>query len=445
VRFLIFLIVLLWSFPVQAQGTASFLSRFDKIGTAAFENRNATKPMSVVLFLMDDVGKELWLPSHETGEATSTTNLDTLRTQGITFTNSYVTPLCGVTHVQLHTARWAFRTKSSGGRGKLNQFELTLGDMIRKSDQPYRAAWFGKWNAANGVVDGTANDNSFASGFGWDAYIGHTGTTPVYSPFAHRESHAYRNGFYTDVTLSENTTDYYADKVFADAISWLGTIGDDPYVLVLSGPIGHSPLDTDNTLVIFHSDDGDALRTQTTPCVGTAGKGLLNECGINVGMVMAYGNIPSGDRNSTNTSLVNIMDVTATIADVVGAKYLPTRFASDTHAGQTIYLGQKRIQDGLSLQSIWLGRCNGYEWCWTRDGGSTRLAHSGLGGAGQTRVLRNATHKIHLAADNSTYTCYSMDPPNEDPEGDESGDGIACDSTHDSLKTSLTALEATGS
>jgi hypothetical protein len=491
-RYLVFLIVLLWGFPAQAQGTASFQARFDKIGTAAFENRNPTKPMNVVLLFVDDVGKELWLPSHETGPATSTTNLDSLRTQGITFSNAYVTPLCGSTHVQIQSGRWQFRTQSSGPGGLLSSNELALGNQIRKSDQPYRSAWFGKFNAQHSTGTGGGGFATASSDFGWDYLVGFGGCCGLYTLFTETTNHGYRNGNNSTDGGISNTTDYLGDKVFADAISWLGTIGDDPYVLVVSSHIAHSQfhnagstdlevlgedsldcplssiehcqssmidrwddqipsllsaIDTSNTLVIFISDDGDARRGDVGVCdwdpAHEGSKGSLHECGINVGMVMAYGDIPAAKRNTTDTSLTSIVDISATIADVVGAKYLPTRFPSD--ASDSKYNGQKRIQDGLSLRSIWSGRCNGYEYCWTRDGGSTRLAHSGNGAAGDIRVLRNATHKIFLDRDNTTYTCYSMNPPNEDPDEDGSTNGIACDSTHDALKASLTALEATGS
>ena len=144
-------------------------------------------------------------------------------------------------------------------------------------------------------------------------------------------------------------------------------------------------------------------------------------------------------QNTSTTDLVTGADVFATVADIVGAKYLPTRFGSN--ADDSRYNGQKRIQDGLSLRSFLTttNRCNGYEYCWHRDGGSTRnlYATEGARAVGVYSAIRNATHKYRT--DGTTEQCYSMSPADEVPAA-----GIACDATHDMLEAAIATLEATG-
>lgn len=475
------LLLLILAVPASAQGTTSFYENFKTLGTERFENPNQERPMNIILLWVDDIGKEQWRSKEETGsgetEIPATPNLDSLRTQGITFINAYTNPLCAPSHRSLVTGRYGFRYQGGGPGVATSTYELTLAEAVRYSKQSYRTAWFGKFNHRCITTDGNCGGGTVAQSsalHGWEYFSGFQGPSiSDYESWSNQIVHGYRNGQLLDEGSSSNTN-YITGDIFSQAIAWLATIGEDPFVLVISANASHFPfheansgdgqncilvggndecvktmteywdaqipallaaVDTTYTYVIFMSDDGDALRFQTATC--TAGKGSLEECGSNVGLVISYGDVPVSLRNTEESSLVHVADLFATIVDITGAVGLPTRVPQNPLDAR--YNGQKRIQDGLSLQSFWTAgnRCSGYEYCWHRDGGSTRVLHAGNGSSGFIRAVRDADFKYVLNPDDTTDSCYDMNPPDDTVT-------VAL-SNCDALKASMAALEATGS
>src|SRR4051794_12535930 len=76
------------------------------------------RPPNIVVILADDLGAEC--VNCYGGTSYKTPNVDALARSGIRFQNSYATPLCSPSRVQLMTGRYGFRTGWINliGRGK---------------------------------------------------------------------------------------------------------------------------------------------------------------------------------------------------------------------------------------------------------------------------------------------------------------------------------------
>jgi len=135
--------------------------------------KKKTSP-NVVLFITDDQG---WGDLSYNGNTNlQTPNIDGLATNGISFENFYVQPVCSPTRAELLTGRHFTRLGvygTSAGAERMNLDETTLADILKK--EGYATAAYGKWH--NGMQPpyhpnsrGFDDFYGFASGH-WGSYF----------------------------------------------------------------------------------------------------------------------------------------------------------------------------------------------------------------------------------------------------------------------------------
>ncbi len=133
------------------------------------------KGPNIVLIMADDQG---WGDLSSNGNSNlSTPNIDALATNGASFQNFYVQPVCSPTRAELLTGRHFMRLgvyDTSAGGERLNLDETTLADVLKRAG--YATAAYGKWH--NGMqppyhpnTRGFDDFYGFASGH-WGNYYG---------------------------------------------------------------------------------------------------------------------------------------------------------------------------------------------------------------------------------------------------------------------------------
>jgi len=156
-------------------------------------NEPTVKKPNIILFLTDDQG---WGDLSSSGNNNlSTPNIDALRTNGATFNNFYVQPVCSPTRAEILTGRYFTRTgvyETSSGGERINMNETTIAEILKKAD--YHTAAFGKWH--NGMQPPYhPNSKGFDEYYGFAS--GHWGN--YFSPMLeHNGALVKGNGFLVD-------------------------------------------------------------------------------------------------------------------------------------------------------------------------------------------------------------------------------------------------------
>lgn len=221
---------------------------------AAAESRPSEKP-NILIILADDLG---WSDLGCYGNSTiATPHLDQLAREGMRFTQAYAAaPICSPSRAALLTGKsparlhFEFVSKPDGSRPpagtRLRQppfprdlalDELTLAEAI---DPSYRTGYFGKWHL-------TQNNDRY---LGWGNSMG-----PLQQGFDQgsedRGSHPYT------FTQKEKTTfddmpkgSYPEDQLTRDAISFIESAGNRPFLLYYSMYYVHTPVRTRSAWLI---------------------------------------------------------------------------------------------------------------------------------------------------------------------------------------------------
>jgi len=117
------------------------------------ENKPEQKPKAqdklqkpnIVLIMADDQG---WGDLSIHGNTNiNTPNIDALATNGTTFENFFVQPVCSPTRAELLTGRYSGRLgvyRTSAGGERMNLGETTIAEILREAG--YRTAAYGKWH-----------------------------------------------------------------------------------------------------------------------------------------------------------------------------------------------------------------------------------------------------------------------------------------------------------
>lgn len=127
--------------------------------------KNLEKP-NIILIMADDLGMET-ITSYG-GESYRTPEIDKLASKGIRFTNSYSTPLCTPSRVQIMTGKYNFRNYV--GFGILDPNEKTFGHYMK--EQGYATGITGKWQLYGNKrqYELAGQHGSLPKGAGFDEY-----------------------------------------------------------------------------------------------------------------------------------------------------------------------------------------------------------------------------------------------------------------------------------
>ena len=340
------------------------------------KNQMHKKP-NILFILVDDLG---WkdINAYEKQDI-DTPALDKLAREGMLFTHAYASaPVCspsraaaltgqypariGLTnHLSHHNytpkdALWADAPSLSS----LPSNALTFAEVLQK--QGYRTGFFGKWHLSTSVkgaaAKGAADPSTSPDKQGFDRALGggmYGGPPSWFSP--------YRNAYIRDGEPGE----YLPERLASEVIQFISEDNSKPFIAVMWPFLVHSPLDTkkhliekyekrksqgrkigkspilagmiealdlaiaevlqvlaerdlsDNTLVIFSSDNGGTVHSNNGGLRGT--KGYLFEGGLRVPLIVRWpGEIAPG---SVSDALVSNVDFFPTFLAAAGVDLSP--------------------------------------------------------------------------------------------------------------------------
>lgn len=214
---------------------AALASAIVLLACGAASHAAETKAPNFVFILTDDLG---WRDLSCYGSTFyETPNLDRLASQGMHFTNAYAAcQVCSPTRASIVTGKYPARLHLTdyipgARRGKLNPApylhhlplkELTLAEALRESG--YATAFFGKWHLGG--------PGFYPEQQGFELNVGgcEKGAPPSYfSP--------YRIPTLTDGPKGE----YLTDRLTDEAVKFLDSVGDRPFLLYFSHYAVHNP------------------------------------------------------------------------------------------------------------------------------------------------------------------------------------------------------------
>lgn len=178
---------------------------------------------NVVIFLADDAGWGDY--SHSGNTQSSTPNIDSIATGGVSLDRFFVCPVCSPTRAEFLTGRYHLRCGVRGvstGQERLNLDEKTIADSFKAAG--YATGAFGKWH--NGT-----QWPYHPMGRGFDEYLGHT------------SGHW---GEYFDAPLDDNgrmvrTKGYIVDVCTDRAIDFIERSHTRPFLCYVPFTTPHSP------------------------------------------------------------------------------------------------------------------------------------------------------------------------------------------------------------
>jgi len=351
-------------------------------GRATLAETVPAKKTNIVFILIDDLGwRDLGYMGSQYYE---TPNIDRLASQGMVFTSAYACPNCAPSRACLisgvYTPRHGIYTVASSVRGPAASRKLepipntevlsTRWISIAKTlhTAGYVSASIGKWHGGDDPVAGP-----LAHGF--DVKVGgDAGTDNYFSP--------YKLPLLADGAPSE----YLTDRLTDEAIKFVEQNQSKPFFLYLPHYAVHTPIQgkkeltakyekktpsngqgnatyaamiesvdegigrllkrldelklTDNTIVIFTSDNGGLVPiTSNQPLRG--GKGQLYEGGIRVPMIVRWPGVVQPGTKS-DEPIINV-DFYPTLAEVAGAA-LPTTQPVDGLSFIPLFKGEKNLK-----------------------------------------------------------------------------------------------------
>lgn len=301
---------------------------------------------NILFIIADDLGKDAISGYMEGSIKPTTPNIDDIRTNGLTFTNFWVNPICTPTRASIITGKYGYRTGVKEVGDVLATSELTLQKYIsNNTNNKYATALVGKWHLSGNSI--TVNPESF----GIDYYAGVIrGAVDDYYQWPLSED---------GVTLTQTK---YATEVFTDlAINWINN-QTKPWFLWLAYNAPHTPFhvppstmhqqgalpaynngmdptpyymaaieamdyqigrlldnisaeDRANTIIIFIGDNGTPNQVAQSPYTSATVKNTLYQGGINVPMFISGKGV---SRMGTDTHLLNGTDLFSTISELAG-------------------------------------------------------------------------------------------------------------------------------
>lgn len=334
-------------------------------GSACIESESGSgvavrQQPNIVFFYIDDLG---WMDVGFNGSTFyETPHIDRLASKGLIFTNAYANaPNCAPSRASLmtgmYTPRHKIYTVGSAARGKDEDRKMipvenrttlpldyvTLAEGLQRAG--YRTGHFGKWHLGD--------EGFYPEDQGFDVNAG-----------GHHRGHPPAGYFppYDIPTLPDGPTgEYLTDRLTEEAMQFIDHHQERPFFLYLAHYAVHTPLqakaedvaryeaktpdgaqdnpvyagmihsvdqsvgrildhieasgDTDNTLVVFYSDNGGAIQaTSNRPLRGY--KGMLYEGGIRVPLAVKWPVVIDAGRK--DDAPVTGVDFYPTLAEVAG-------------------------------------------------------------------------------------------------------------------------------
>ncbi len=302
---------------------------------------------NILLIIADDMGKDATFGFSEGSIKPSTPNINTIKNNGLSFSNFWIYPTCSPARASIITGKYGYRTGVKIANDVLSTDENVLQNYIsQNSDTDYSTAVIGKWH-----LDGYGANPVNPEDRGIDYYSGVLGGAV---------------GNYTQWTLTEdlqqtNQTEYVTEKFTDLAIDWVAA-QDDPWFLWLAYTAPHTPFhlppsdlhsqgnlpeyvdgmdatpyymaaieamdnqigrllesipqeELENTIVIFVGDNGTPNQVAQSPYSSNTVKGSLNQGGINTPLFVAGVGV---SRTGTDDNLITSTDLFSTISQLAG-------------------------------------------------------------------------------------------------------------------------------
>ncbi|MWW25336.1 sulfatase-like hydrolase/transferase [Algibacter lectus] len=311
---------------------------------------------NIIVILTDDQG---WADVGFNGSTDiPTQNLDRLASQGVVFTNGYVShPYCSPSRAGLLTGRYQARFGHDCNMPYHQENDATVGTPLSEKmmsealkEQGYRTSAIGKWHLGD-------HPDLYPPNQGFDHWFGFPGGGMNYWGKSKNDIQTiYRNG----KVVPENELKYLTDDFTDEAIKYISKKDDKPFFMYLAYNAPHSPdqatreylektkhieyagrsiyaamvnavdnnvgrIDStlvannikDNTIIVFLSDNGGRIEhADNRPYRGH--KGMLFEGGIKVPFFMTW---PKKIReNQHYQNIVSSLDLFPTFLNAAGAK-----------------------------------------------------------------------------------------------------------------------------
>jgi len=387
------------------------------------ENNGCNKRSPNIIFIIaDDMGWDVFgnYPGINGTKATTPT-LDSLATNGISFTNYWVNPLCAPTRASLLTGKYAFRTGVGGVQAPqtatLQSNETVIQKFINDSTaDKYATAVIGKWhvNAGNQLM---APEN-----FGVDYYTGiFMGAVQNYYSWTQ-----------TSAGTQQNITTYTTTHLVNQSVSWIQQQSK-PFFLWLAFNAPHTPFhrpplqlisnqslsdnqaainanqytyylaaieamdreigrliaslteeQSANTVFVFMGDNGTPGQVAQLPLSTNGTKSTLFQGGINTPLLVSGKNVTR--KNVVETALVQAPDLFATFADIA-------------------FAGIGNYNDGISIKPLFTNAAaEKRTFTYSEQFGNASTTNDGY-------TIRNTNYKlIHLQSGTEFLYHISIDP-----------------------------------
>lgn len=345
--------------------------------------QNQQKKPNIIFILADDLGyAEIGCNG---SDHYKTPNIDKLASQGMRFTRAYASPLCGPSRATLLTGRYVFRTGATNQDACSRVFtkaEKAIPYYLKPAG--YVSTCIGKW----GQLPDDPSDFSF------EEYLRFFGSGVYWTQPGKKQNYRV-NG--TDMILKEN--EYMPDIMHQKMVEFLTKNKEKPFFAYYSmshvhGEIVRTPdsnptttdfyndnivymdklvgalrkeLDrlklSDNTILIFFSDNGTAGGHSDTATIGgrrlIGQKGSMFEGGSLEPLIVYWpGVTPKG---KVSDDLISSTDFLPTFAEITGAT-LPKDIILDGQSFNAQIHGQK----GNPRNSLFVQLANNY---WVRNSG----------------------------------------------------------------------------
>ncbi len=311
----------------------------------------ASRP-NILFVLADDLGVDAspCYPTYGVVKPKMPT-VEKLCQDGVVFENMTASPVCSPSRAAALTGKYAFRTNVGNVDDELSADETTIHDVVAAAPTPYANALIGKWHLGGSRPDPTqpeqlgiqyfdgflraqvqdysnwprvvqgqsANSETYTTTAFTDSAIAWTSkqTKPWFLWLAYNAAHTPFHkppaGLASDASLSGTPEDIALNpqKYYFAALEAMDK--------ELGRLLNTMPASVrENTVVMFMGDNGTPARVVQAPFAAATAKGTVNEGGVHVPMIVAGAGVTA--RGTRNSSLLNGVDVFATVATLAGAK-----------------------------------------------------------------------------------------------------------------------------